>query len=198
MPGPPKQFDREEALSRAVDVFWTQGYLGTSVEDLLEAMEPYQGGGEMILSVTFAKTVYNHVPHKFEAGTPHIAGVVGLAAAIEYLEGLGMERVAAYEHELLAYATEALTSVDGVRIIGTAPQKAAVISFLVGEIHPHDVGTILDREGVAVRTGHHCAQPVMAHFGVPATVRASLALYNTREDVDALVRGLAAVREVLI
>jgi cysteine desulfurase/selenocysteine lyase len=164
--------------------------------DLLDRMEPYQGGGEMILSVTFAKTEYNHVPYKFEAGTPHIAGVVGLAAAIDYLEGIGQDRVAAYEHDLLQYATAALTSVEGVRIIGTARQKAAVLSFLVGSIHPHDVGTILDREGVAVRTGHHCAQPVMERYGLAATVRASLALYNTRQDVDALVAAVEKVRKV--
>jgi cysteine desulfurase/selenocysteine lyase len=164
--------------------------------DLLDAMEPYQGGGEMIRSVTFERTLYNRIPHKFEAGTPHIAGVVGLAAAIAYLEGLGMERVAAYEHDLLAYATAALTAVDGVRIIGTAPEKAAVISFLAGDVHPHDVGTILDREGVAVRTGHHCAQPVMDRYGLAATVRASLALYNTRQDVDVLVAAVEKVRKV--
>jgi cysteine desulfurase/selenocysteine lyase len=164
--------------------------------DLLEAMEPYQGGGEMILSVTFDKTDYNHVPHKFEAGTPNIAGAVGLAAAIDYLDGVGMERITAYEHELLGYATEALTSVDGVRLIGNAREKAAVLSFLVGDVHPHDVGTILDQEGVAVRTGHHCAQPVMERYGLAATVRASLALYNTRDDVDVLVAGVEKVRKV--
>jgi cysteine desulfurase/selenocysteine lyase len=164
--------------------------------DLLDAMEPYQGGGEMILSVTFDRTDYNHVPHKFEAGTPNIAGVVGLAAAIGYLDGIGMERIADYEHELLGYATAALTSVDGLRLIGTAREKAAVLSFLVGDVHPHDVGTILDQEGVAVRTGHHCAQPVMQRFGLDATVRASLALYNTRDDVDALVAALQKVRKV--
>ena len=164
--------------------------------DLLDAMEPYQGGGEMILSVTFDKTDYNHVPHKFEAGTPNIAGAVGLAAAIDYLDGVGMERITAYEHELLGYATEALTSVDGVRLIGNAREKAAVLSFLVGDVHPHDVGTILDQEGVAVRTGHHCAQPVMERYGLAATVRASLALYNTRDDVDVLVAGVEKVRKV--
>jgi cysteine desulfurase/selenocysteine lyase len=164
--------------------------------DLLEAMEPYQGGGEMILSVTFDKTEYNHVPHKFEAGTPNIAGAVGLAAAIDYLDGIGMEAITAYEHDLLGYATDALTSVDGLRLIGTAHQKAAVLSFLVGDVHPHDVGTILDQEGVAVRTGHHCAQPVMDRFGLAATVRASLALYNTRDDVDVLVAGVEKVRKV--
>jgi cysteine desulfurase/selenocysteine lyase len=164
--------------------------------DLLNAMEPYQGGGEMILSVTFDRTEYNHVPHKFEAGTPNIAGVVGLAAAVGYLDGIGMERIAAHEHELLGYATAALASVDELRLIGTARQKAAVLSFLVGDVHPHDVGTILDQEGVAVRTGHHCAQPVMERFGIDATVRASLALYNTRDDVDALVAALQKVRKV--
>ncbi|MHC4128471.1 MAG: SufS family cysteine desulfurase [Planctomycetota bacterium] len=164
--------------------------------DLLDAMEPYQGGGEMILSVTFDKTDYNHVPHKFEAGTPNIAGVVGLAAAIGYLDRIGMEQIGAHEHELLGYATEALASVDGLRLIGTAPQKAAVLSFLLGDVHPHDVGTILDQEGVAVRTGHHCAQPVMERFGIDATVRASLALYNTRDDVDALVAAVQKVRKV--
>jgi cysteine desulfurase/selenocysteine lyase len=150
----------------------------------------------MILSVTFDKTDYNHVPHKFEAGTPNIAGAVGLAAAIDYLDGVGMERITAYEHELLGYATEALTSVDGVRLIGNAREKAAVLSFLVGDVHPHDVGTILDQEGVAVRTGHHCAQPVMERYGLAATVRASLALYNTRDDVDVLVAGVEKVRKV--
>jgi cysteine desulfurase/selenocysteine lyase len=150
----------------------------------------------MILSVTFDKTEYNHVPHKFEAGTPNIAGAVGLAAAIDYLDGIGMEAITAHEADLLGYATEALTAVDGLRLIGTARQKAAVLSFLVGDIHPHDVGTILDQEGVAVRTGHHCAQPVMERFGLAATVRASLALYNTRDDVDALVAGVEKVRKV--
>jgi cysteine desulfurase/selenocysteine lyase len=150
----------------------------------------------MILSVTFDKTDYNHVPHKFEAGTPNIAGVVGLAAAIGYLDRIGMEQIGAHEHELLGYATEALASVDGLRLIGTAPQKAAVLSFLLGDVHPHDVGTILDQEGVAVRTGHHCAQPVMERFGIDATVRASLALYNTRDDVDALVAAVQKVRKV--
>jgi cysteine desulfurase/selenocysteine lyase len=164
--------------------------------DLLDTMEPYQGGGEMILSVTFAKTDYNHVPHKFEAGTPNIAGAVGLAAAIDYLDRIGLERVTAYEHDLLGYATEALTSVDELRVIGNAREKAAVVSFLVGDVHPHDVGTVLDQEGVAVRTGHHCAQPVMERYGLTATVRASLALYNTREDVDALVAAVRKVRKV--
>ncbi len=164
--------------------------------DLLEEMPPWQGGGEMILSVTFEKTTYNRVPHKFEAGTPHIAGAVGLGAAIDYLARTGMEAIAAWEDELLAYATKALGAVPGVRLIGTAARKAAILSFLAGAVHPHDVGTILDQEGVAVRTGHHCAQPVMDRFGVTGTVRASLAFYNTKADVDALVRGVRKVREV--
>ena len=159
-------------------------------------MEPYQGVGEMILSVTFDKTVYNHVPHKFEAGTPNIAGAIGLGAAIDYLERIGMERIAAYEKGLLAYATQALEALPGVRLIGTAREKAAVLSFLVGDVHPHDVGTILDQEGIAVRTGHHCAQPTMERFGVTATARASLALYNTQAEVDALVAGIETVRKV--
>ena len=150
----------------------------------------------MILSVTFEKTTFNRVPHKFEAGTPHISGAIGLAAAIEYLQAIGMDNVAAYEQELLEYATEKLSAVEGVRLIGTAAHKAAILSFLVGDVHPHDVGTILDQEGIAVRTGHHCAQPVMERFGVSATARASFALYNTREDVDRLVAAVSRVREV--
>ncbi len=164
--------------------------------DLLDSMDPYQGGGEMILSVTFDKTVYNHVPHKFEAGTPNIAGAIGLGAAIDYLEQIGMERIAAYEKGLLAYATQALEALPGVRLIGTARKKAAVLSFLVSDVHPHDVGTILDQQGIAVRTGHHCAQPTMERFGVTATARASLALYNTQAEVDALVAGIETVRKV--
>jgi cysteine desulfurase/selenocysteine lyase len=164
--------------------------------DVLEAMPPFMGGGEMILSVSFEKTVYKKIPHLFEAGTPDIAGAVGLGAAIDYVEGLGLEAIEAYEHDLLAYATQAIGGVPGVRLIGTAPDKAAVVSFVMEEVHPHDIGTILDQEGIAVRTGHHCAQPTMERFGVPATVRASIAFYNTRDDVDALVRGLERVREV--
>jgi cysteine desulfurase/selenocysteine lyase len=164
--------------------------------ELLEAMPPWQGGGEMIESVRFEKTTYAKIPHKFEAGTPHIAGGAGLAAAIEYVEALGVERIGAHEDALLAYATEAVGAIPGLRLIGTAPQKAGVLSFVVEGVHAHDVGTILDREGVAVRAGHHCAQPVMERFRVPATVRASLGLYNSREDVDALVRGLQTVIEV--
>ncbi|MCH8005752.1 MAG: cysteine desulfurase [Planctomycetes bacterium] len=164
--------------------------------DVLDAMEPYQGGGEMILSVTFDKTIYNHVPHKFEAGTPNIAGAIGLGATIDYLDTLGLDKIAAYEQGLLDYTTKTLASIDGVRLIGTARHKAAVVSFLVGDIHPHDVGTILDQEGIAVRTGHHCAQPVMQRFGLTATVRASLALYNTESEIDVLGAGLRTVLEV--
>jgi cysteine desulfurase / selenocysteine lyase len=163
---------------------------------LLEAMPPYQGGGDMISSVTFEKTTYNKVPHKFEAGTPDMAGVAGLKAAIEYMQTIGVDRIAAHEHDLLAYATERVSALDGVKLIGTAAEKASVLSFTLEEVHPHDIGTILDQEGIAVRTGHHCAQPVMERYGIPATVRASFAAYNTREEVDALVRGIRKVREV--
>jgi cysteine desulfurase/selenocysteine lyase len=160
----------------------------------LEAMVPWQGGGDMIASVTFEKTTWNRVPYKFEAGTPNIAGAIGLGAALDWLTAQGLERVAAHEHDLLAYGTRVLSAVPGLRLIGTAPEKASVLSFTLEGAHPHDVGTILDGEGVAIRTGHHCAQPVMDRFGIPATARASLALYNTREDLDALVTGLARVR----
>ena len=153
-------------------------------ESLLESMPPYQGGGDMIRSVSFEGTTYNELPHKFEAGTPHIVGPIGLAVAVDYVQSVGLDAIERYEHQLLDYATNALTAVEGVRLIGTAREKAAVLSFVVDGVHPHDVGTILDRGGVAVRTGHHCAQPVMEHFGVPATVRASLAFYNTREEID--------------
>jgi cysteine desulfurase/selenocysteine lyase len=163
---------------------------------LLEAMPPWQGGGDMILSVTFEKTTYNELPYKFEAGTPNIPGAIGLGVAVDYLQGLGMDHIAAHEHDLLEYATARLSEVPGLRIIGTAKEKAAVVSFVLEGIHPHDIGTILDYEGIAVRTGHHCAQPVMERFSVPATVRASFGLYNTRGEVDALVRGLDKVREV--
>jgi len=163
---------------------------------LLERMPPYQGGGDMIKSVSFEKTTYNDLPYKFEAGTPDIAGAIGLGAALEYLEGLGRERVAAHEQDLLTYATGLVGALPGVRLIGTAREKAAVLSFLVDGVHAHDVGTILDREGVAVRTGHHCAMPVMTRFGVAATSRASLGLYNTREDIDALTTALERVREI--
>jgi cysteine desulfurase/selenocysteine lyase len=165
-------------------------------EALLEAMPPYQAGGDMIRSVTFAKTTYNSLPYKFEAGTPHIAGVIGLGAAIDYVRQVGLDNVRTHEHDLLAYATEAVSAVSGVRVIGTASQKAGVISFVMNDVHAHDVGTVLDREGVAIRTGHHCAMPVMERFGVPATARASFAFYNTRADVDALVAGLHEVQEI--
>jgi cysteine desulfurase/selenocysteine lyase len=164
--------------------------------ELLERMPPFQGGGDMIKSVSFEKTTYNDLPYKFEAGTPGIAGAIGLGVALDYLAGLGLDQVAAYEHELLAYATERLASLPGLRLIGTAREKAAVLSFVVEGVHAHDVGTILDREGVAVRAGHHCAMPVMTRFGVPATTRASLALYNTREEIDALIGALEKVREI--
>jgi cysteine desulfurase / selenocysteine lyase len=164
--------------------------------ELLEAMRPYQGGGDMISSVTFEKTTYNDLPHKFEAGTPHIAGAIGLGAAIDFMQGVGVERIAAHEADLLAYGTERLNEIPGLRMIGTARHKAGVLSFVIGGIHPHDIGTIVDREGVALRTGHHCAQPTMERFGVPATARASFALYNTREEIDALVKGIDRVLEV--
>jgi cysteine desulfurase/selenocysteine lyase len=163
---------------------------------LLEAMPPWQGGGDMILSVSFAGTKFNTIPYKFEAGTPDAAGAVGLGAAVDWLEGLDREGAEAHERDLLEHATRRLQEIPGLRIIGTAPGKAAVISFVMEGVHPHDVATILDHEGVAVRAGHHCAQPLMERFGVPATVRASMALYNTREDVDQLVRGLHRVREM--
>lgn len=164
--------------------------------ELLEEMPPYQGGGDMILSVTFARTTYAPIPAKFEAGTPHIAGVIGLGAAIDYLEGLDRSQIVDHEADLLAYATQRLSEVPGIRIIGTAAHKAAVVSFVLEGVHAHDVGTVVDQEGVAIRTGHHCTQPVMEFFGVPATARASFALYNTREEVDALVRAVLKVREV--
>jgi cysteine desulfurase/selenocysteine lyase len=163
---------------------------------LLEAMPPYQGGGDMIASVSFDKTVYNKVPHKFEAGTPDMSGAVGLRAAIEYLQSVGMENIAAYEHELLTYATEVISKIPGVRIIGTANEKAGVLSFVIDGVHPHDIGTILDQEGIAIRAGHHCAQPVMECFGVDATARASFGLYNTKEEIDVLVKGIKKVQEV--
>jgi cysteine desulfurase/selenocysteine lyase len=163
---------------------------------LLEAMPPYQGGGDMISSVTFEKTTYNKVPHKFEAGTPDMAGVAGLMAAIDYMNGIGIEKIAAHEHELLEYATEVIGAIEGVRLIGTAREKAGVLSFVLDEVHPHDIGTILDQQGIAVRTGHHCAQPVMERFSIPATVRASFAMYNTKGEIDALALGIRKVREV--
>ena len=165
-------------------------------EALLEEMPPWQGGGDMILKVSFEGTTFNSLPHKFEAGTPNIAGTVGLGAAIDYLETLGMERISAYEHELLDYATQRLATVRGLRFIGTAREKAAVLSFVLDGIHPHDIGTILDSLGIAIRTGHHCAMPVMDFFKVPATARASLSFYNTRAEVDRLVAAVGKAREV--
>ena len=164
--------------------------------DLLEAMPPYQGGGDMISSVTFEKTLYNKVPHKFEAGTPHVAGVIGLGAAVDYLERIDFDARQAHEDELLAHATRAVAAIPGVRLIGTARRRTGVLSFVLEGVHPHDIGTILDREGIAIRAGHHCAQPLMDRFGVPATARASLAFYNTREEIDALVAAIHKVKEV--
>ena len=163
---------------------------------LLEAMPPYQGGGDMISSVTFEKTLYNKLPFKFEAGTPNVSGAIGLGAAIEYMNSIGMENIERYEHDLVAYATEKLASIAGVRLIGTARERAGVVSFVIEGIHPHDIGTILDQEGIAVRTGHHCAQPIMQRFGIPATARASFAFYNTQEEVDMLAAGILKVKEV--
>ena len=165
-------------------------------ERLLEAMPPYQGGGDMISSVTFERTRYNVLPHKFEAGTPHVAGALGLAAAIDYLATIGLDRVGAHEHELLSYGTGVLSQVPGLRFTGTASDKVGILAFLLDGVHPHDIGTILDRAGVAIRAGHHCCQPLMARLGVPATARASLALYNTREEIDALAGALQEVREL--
>jgi cysteine desulfurase / selenocysteine lyase len=167
-------------------------------EKWLERMPPYQGGGDMIKAVTFEKTIYNDLPYKFEAGTPHIAGAVGLATALEYIDGLGLDRIAVWEHELLTYGTELLSAVPGVRLIGTARQKAAVLSFVLDDVHAHDLGTILDHEGVAVRAGHHCAMPVMQRFGVPATARASMAFYNTPAELETLARAVEQAREVLV
>jgi cysteine desulfurase/selenocysteine lyase len=164
--------------------------------ELLEAMPPYQGGGDMISSVTFEKTLYNKLPYKFEAGTPDVSGVIGLGAAIDYVSEIGLDRIARHEEELLAYGGEALSAIAGLRLIGTAKSKAAVLSFVMENIHPHDIGTILDQEGIAIRTGHHCAQPLMQRFGVDATARASFALYNTKEEVDTLVKGIHKVQEV--
>ncbi|MHB0970158.1 MAG: SufS family cysteine desulfurase [Thermoanaerobaculia bacterium] len=165
-------------------------------QTILEAMPPYQGGGDMIRSVTFEKTTYNELPYKFEAGTPHIEGVIGLGAAIDYLGAIGLDAIAVYEHELLLYATERLSQIEGLRFIGTAREKASVVSFTLDSVHPHDIGTIVDQEGIAIRTGHHCAQPLMMRFGVPATARASLALYNTREEIDALAKAIRKTIEV--
>jgi len=166
-------------------------------EALLREMPPWQGGGDMILAVTFEKTVYNDLPYKFEAGTPAIAEAVGLGAAIDYMKSLGLDRIAAAEHDLLGYANARMATVPGLNFIGTAPEKAAVVSFTIDGIHPHDLGTILDAEGVAIRTGHHCAMPVMDFFGVPATARASFAFYNTRAEIDQMVAALHTAREML-
>jgi len=162
-------------------------------------MPPYQGGGDMISSVTFAKTTYNDLPYKFEAGTPHIAGAVGLGAAVDYLESVGMDAITNYERDLMAYASEKVATIEGLRMIGTARQKAGVLSFILSrggrEIHPHDIGQWLDSQGIAIRTGHHCCQPVMDRYDLAATARASLALYNTREEIDALAAGIRSALE---
>jgi cysteine desulfurase/selenocysteine lyase len=165
-------------------------------DERLEEMGPYQSGGEMILSVTFEQTIYNRVPHRFEAGTPNIGGAIALGAAIDYLTGLDLKAVRAHEQDLLEYATQEVSKVPGVRLIGTAASKTAIVSFTLDDIHPHDVGTVLDQEGIAIRTGHHCAQPVMERFGVAATARASFGVYNTRHEVDRLVAGLHRAREI--
>ncbi|MEW6062211.1 MAG: cysteine desulfurase [Bacteroidota bacterium] len=162
----------------------------------LEQMVPYQGGGDMIRSVTFENTTYNDLPFKFEAGTPNIAGGIGLGSAIDYIQKIGLEVITDYEQELLHYATEAIQSIPGLTMIGRAKEKASVISFILDTAHPHDIGTIIDREGIAIRTGHHCTQPVMQRFGIPATARASLSMYNTKEEIDTLVRGIYKVKEI--
>jgi len=164
--------------------------------EYLEAMPPFLGGGEMIKSVTFEKTIYNDLPYKFEGGTPDIAGAIGLGAAIDYVTNLGFDQITAHEDELLRYGTEALSAISGVKIIGTAAHKAGILSFVMEKAHPHDIGTILDEQGIAIRTGHHCAQPVMQRFQIPATARASMAFYNTKEDIDALITGIDRVLEV--
>jgi cysteine desulfurase / selenocysteine lyase len=211
--GVPVAIDGAQAVPRlAVDVreigcdFYTfsshkmYGPTGVGVlygrAELLEAMPPYQGGGDMISSVTFEKTTWNVLPYKFEAGTPNIAGGVGLGAAIDYLRRVGIGNVTAHEEDLLDYATRTLSALPGLNVIGTAPEKIGVLSFTLDGIHPHDVGTVLDQEGIAIRTGHHCAQPVMEFFGIPATARASLALYNTREEIDALAEGIRKVQRM--
>ena len=166
-------------------------------EKHLESLPPYQGGGEMIATVSFEKTTYADLPHKFEAGTPNIAGGIALKTAIDWLNDLGLENVARHEEGLLRYATDELKQIDGMRIIGEAPNKAAVVSFLVGDTHPYDVGMILDKLGVAVRTGHHCAQPIMDNLGIPGTIRASLAVYNNEEDIDRLIKGVKKAQQML-
>ncbi|MBD3265769.1 SufS family cysteine desulfurase [bacterium] len=164
--------------------------------DHLAVMPPYQGGGDMIASVSFEKTTYNTLPHKFEAGTPNIAGGIGLRTALDYVSDIGLDSIGAYEHELLEYGTEVLSQIPGLRLIGTAEKKASVLSFLIEGIHPHDIGTMLDMDGIAIRTGHHCAEPLMKHFGVPATARASLAFYNTKEELDKLAKGLRKIQKL--
>jgi cysteine desulfurase / selenocysteine lyase len=166
--------------------------------ELLDKMPPYQAGGDMIASVTFEETLYNRLPYKFEAGTPNVAGAIGLGAAIEYLKAIGLNNIAAHEHTLLSYGTEVLSSIPGLSLIGTAKNKAAVLSFVLDGIHPHDIGTVLDQAGIAIRTGHHCAQPLMHRFGIPATARASLGLYNTTDEIDALATGIRRAREVFV
>ena len=166
-------------------------------ENLLNEMPPYQGGGDMIDVVTFEKTTYNGLPHKFEAGTPHIAGVIALKAAIDYIQSIGLDNIKAWENELLEYATKKLSEIEGLTIIGTAKEKTSVISFTIDGAHPHDIGTLLDRQGIAVRTGHHCTQPLMKRFNIPATTRASFSVYNTKEEVDALVAGIIKTKEFL-
>jgi cysteine desulfurase / selenocysteine lyase len=165
---------------------------------ILNDMPPYQGGGDMISSVNFERTLYNVLPYKFEAGTPNIAGAIGLAAALDYVEGIGLDRVNLHERELLGYGTDALSQISGLRLTGTATDKAGILAFVLDGVHPHDIGTILDRGGIAIRTGHHCCQPLMDRLGVAATARASLALYNTRQDIDALATALDKVREVFV
>lgn len=166
-------------------------------QERLEQMRPWQGGGDMILEVDFAGTTYNEIPFRFEAGTPNISGTIGMAAAVDYLATLGPENIHRYESELLAYATDALQAIDGVRLVGTASNKASVLSFSIDGAHPHDIGTILDHQGIAIRTGHHCAMPVMKHFGLPGTARASIGIYNSSDDIDCLVEGLALCKKML-
>jgi cysteine desulfurase/selenocysteine lyase len=165
--------------------------------DILEAMPPYQGGGEMISKVSFAGTEYNVIPHKFEAGTPNIAGAIGLGTAVEYVEGIGLERMAEHEADVLAYAHQRIREIDGVRVIGEAAAKCGALSFVIDGIHPNDLAMLIDQEGVAIRTGHHCAMPLMERFGLTATARASFAFYNTRDDVDRLIDGIHSVRAIL-
>ena len=165
-------------------------------KEILEKMEPYQGGGDMIKSVTFEKTIYNDIPHIFEAGTPNIVGAIGLAKAIEFIENITIEKIEKHEMDLLNYATEKINSIEGVEIVGNAENKASVISFVMRDIHPHDIGTIMDNLGIAIRAGHHCTQPIMDFYNIPATARASFAIYNTEEDVDKLVEGIQKVKEV--